>query len=130
MKEMGRPLTKKEVLKLLQKGAQIEFTAWGLNPSIYIRLNSEDLFERVHQKAFLALRDIDKVLKLVSRETLTSIWVLKDELRHKVQSTVEYAEKECSTCKDLTSHVLVDHPSGKGHVWQCEICATFWQEEQ
>lgn len=35
----------------------------------------------------------------------------------------KYANKRCQTCKETTSHILVDQIDGKQ--WQCEICGTF-----
>ena len=46
----------------------------------------------------------------------------------KVAEKQKYDVRECSTCGDFTNHVEVDTVAGK--VWQCEICGTYWEEEQ
>ena len=39
-----------------------------------------------------------------------------------------YKVLECATCREMTNHVEVDTVSGKA--FQCEICGTFFEEEE
>jgi len=66
----------KKVLELLEKGATINYTAWGFNYPIYIESNNRMNSEKINKRIFKKLQK-NKLLKLVKVDTLDYYWKLK-----------------------------------------------------
>ena len=66
-------LNKEQTLALLKKGAKIEFTSWGIDCPIYIRLG--ELYQKVNRSAFNGLAHND-IIKQVKQDKLTQTWIL------------------------------------------------------
>jgi len=63
-------IKKKQLLELLDKGAIIELAYWG-DPTIYARLDSENIFGRIHISSFFAVKKMG-ILEVIRKEGL---WV-------------------------------------------------------
>ena len=66
-------LNKAQTLELLEKGATIEFTSWGVDFPIYIRLG--EIYKKINRSAFNGLAHND-IIKLISKDNLSQTWVL------------------------------------------------------
>ena len=79
-----RALTSKQTLELLKQGGVIEFTSWGMNPMIHVRLG--DKFLDVHRSAFNSLA-LKGLLKQTKQERLTYTYVLASNNRKETEVT-------------------------------------------